>query len=88
MRRSLINLSLFMVRGGLFGRGDMSKGAFAFFSIALGTFTVALAALLLCMVIRGQSSAASASPLLTHTAYRSWSNDRPFCLSYFSFWGA
>jgi hypothetical protein len=85
MRRPLINLSLFMARGGLalgLDEGDMSSGAFAFFAITLGTISVALAALLMCMVIQGQSSAASASPLLTHAA------DRPFCLSYFSSWGA
>jgi hypothetical protein len=66
----------------------MSNGVFAFFAITLGTISVALAALLVCIVIQGQSSAASASPLLTHTMYRSWSYDRPFCLSHFRFWGA
>ena len=63
----------------------MSNGAFAFFAIALSTISVALAALMVCIVIQGQSSAASGSPLLTHTAYRSWSHDRPFCLSHFRF---
>ena len=65
----------------------MSNGAFAFFAITLGTISVALAALLVCMVMQG-SSAASASPLLTHATYRSFSDDRAFCLSsFFVFWG-
>jgi hypothetical protein len=65
----------------------MSNGAFAFFAITLGTISVALAALLVCIFIQGQSGAASASPLMTRTAYRSWSDDRPFRFAHFRFWG-
>jgi hypothetical protein len=66
----------------------MSNGAFAFFAITLGTISAALVALLVCIVIQGNSSAASASPLLPHTAHRSWSHDSDFCLSRFRFWEA
>ena len=66
----------------------MSNGAFAFFAITFGTISVALAALLVCMVMQGNFSAASASPLLKHTTYRSSIDDRPFCLSFFRFLGS
>jgi hypothetical protein len=42
----------------------MSNGAFVFFSITLGTISAGLATLLVCTVLQGQSSAASASPQL------------------------
>jgi len=58
----------------------MSNGVFAFFAITLGTISVALAALLLCLVIQENSGTASASPLLKHTTYRSSVDDRAFCL--------
>jgi len=53
----------------------MSNGAFAFFAITLGTISAALATLLVCIVVQGHSSTASASPLLAQIAYRSWSHD-------------
>jgi hypothetical protein len=61
----------------------MSNGAFAFFAIALGTISVTLAVLLVCVVIQGNSGTASASPLLKYTTYRSSVDDRAdraFCL--------
>jgi hypothetical protein len=61
----------------------MSNGAFAFFAITLGTISVTLAALLVCMVIQGNSGTASASPLLKYTTYHSSvddRSDRAFCL--------
>ena len=61
----------------------MSNGAFAFFAIMLGTISVTLAALLVCMVIQGNSVTASASPLLKYTTYHSSvddRSDRAFCL--------
>ena len=63
----------------------MSNGAFAFFAITLGTISVALAALLVCMVMQGNSGTLSASPLLKHTTYLSSSDDRTFCLNFFRF---
>ena len=61
----------------------MSNGAFAFFAITLYTMSLALAVLLACMVIQGNSSAASALLPLKHTAYYSSLDDRAFCLSSF-----
>jgi hypothetical protein len=58
----------------------MSNGAFTFFAITLGTISVALAALLVCMVVQGNSGTASASPLLKHATYRFSVDDRAFCL--------
>ena len=61
----------------------MSNGAFAFFAITLGTISVALAALLACMVMQGDYGSASASPLLKYTTYHSSvddRSDRAFCL--------
>ena len=61
----------------------MSNGVFAFFAITLGTISVALAALLVCLVIQGNSGTASASPLLKYTTYHSSVDDRAdraFCL--------
>jgi hypothetical protein len=55
----------------------MSNGAFAFFAITLGTISAALATVLVCVVIQGHSSAASASPLLTQIAYSSHDHALP-----------
>jgi hypothetical protein len=68
------------------------NGAFAFFAITLGTISVALAALLVCMITQGNSGAASASSLLKYTTYRSSVYDRAdrgsCLLSLFRFLGA